>query len=83
MTTPTGSWPADELAAFGSADEIRLGVRRADGTLRRPVTIWIVRALGDPVDAAYRAKYGRYPVTYVDAIVTPRAREATLRLLPR
>jgi hypothetical protein len=46
MTTPT-TWSTDELAAFETADEVRLTVRRADGTLRRPVTIWIVRVGGD------------------------------------
>ena len=45
MTTPT-AWSPAELAAFASADEVRLAVRRADGSLRRPVTIWIVR-VGD------------------------------------
>ena len=45
MTTPP-AWSPDELAAFEAADEVRLAVRRTDGTLRRPVTIWLVR-VGD------------------------------------
>ena len=135
MTTPT-TWSTDELAAFETADEVRLAVRRADGTLRRPVTIWIVRVGGDlyvrsvngpsaswyrpvrerheghleapadrdgvdrdgvgrdvalaaadarlnnQVDSAYQDKYGRYPGTYVNAIIADQARATTLRLQP-
>jgi hypothetical protein len=46
MTMPASAWTTDELATFGTADEVQLAVRRADGMLRRPVTIWIVR-VGD------------------------------------
>lgn len=35
------------------------------------------------IDAAYRAKYKHYPKEYVDACVTPIARESTLKLIPR
>ena len=35
------------------------------------------------IDAAYRAKYHRYPTSFVDAVLTPEARSATIRLLPR
>ena len=99
---------------------------RGDGTLRRPVTMWVIRA-GDglyvrsvngrgaawfrgaqtchqarihaggvekdvslvetdegseQIDAAYETKYARYP-TIVPSIVAPKARAATLRLVPR
>ncbi|SHM83851.1 DUF2255 family protein [Actinacidiphila paucisporea] len=40
-------------------------------------------ALGDRLDAAYRAKYGHYGPDYVDPMVAETARAATLRLLPR
>jgi hypothetical protein len=36
------AWTSQELNTIGSADEIRIAGRRADGTLRKPVTIWIV-----------------------------------------
>jgi hypothetical protein len=36
-------WSSDELARIGSADELELAVLRPDGTLRKPVTIWVVR----------------------------------------
>jgi len=37
----------------------------------------------DAVDAAYDEKYGRRYPTIVPSIVAPRARAATLRLVPR
>ena len=37
----------------------------------------------DAIDVAYRGKYARYDRVDVDAIVDPKARVATLRLLPR
>jgi hypothetical protein len=40
-------------------------------------------ALNDAIDAAYRAKYRRYQPRIVDSIVSPLARSATIRLLPR
>ena len=40
------AWRADELDRIGSADELAIAPRRADGGLRRPVPIWVVR-VGD------------------------------------
>jgi hypothetical protein len=40
-------------------------------------------ALGDAIDAEYRAKYRRYDASYIDPMVAPPAREATLKLVPR
>ena len=40
-------------------------------------------AINDQIDAAYRAKYRRYSPQYVDPMVTPEARAATIRLVPR
>jgi hypothetical protein len=39
--------------------------------------------LTDELDAAYRAKYHRYAERIVGTIVTPNARAATLKLVPR
>ncbi|MFC5747732.1 DUF2255 family protein [Actinomadura rugatobispora] len=39
-------------------------------------------ARNDRIDDAYRTKYGRYPSQYVDPMVAPAARSATLRLEP-
>jgi hypothetical protein len=39
MTT----WTGDELNTIGDAEELELASVRRDGTLRRPVTMWVVR----------------------------------------
>jgi len=52
MTT----WTSDELAKIGKAEELDISSLRGDGTLRDPVTIWVVR-LGD--DIFVRAVKGR------------------------
>jgi hypothetical protein len=41
------SWPPSELASIGGAEELELASRRADGSLRPYVTMWVVRADGD------------------------------------
>jgi hypothetical protein len=35
-------WTSDELAKIGAANELQIAPRRADGTLRNPVIIWVV-----------------------------------------
>ena len=126
----TVAWSPDELERIRRAEELQIAAKRADGTLRREVPIWVVRAGGQvyvrtwyrrgsgwfghvvesrrarirvpgleadiaiedigaaeaelraSVDAAYRAKYGRYGVTTVDHMVTDDAAATTLRLVP-
>ena len=36
-------WSSDELNKIGNAEELRIATLRRDGTLRRPVIIWVVR----------------------------------------
>jgi hypothetical protein len=36
------AWTSDELSQIGSAEEVRIASLRRDGTLRRPVTVWVV-----------------------------------------
>jgi hypothetical protein len=36
------AWTSDELSEIGSAEEVRIASLRRDGTLRRPVTVWVV-----------------------------------------
>jgi len=125
------TWTSDELNKIGGAEELRIAPLRRDGTLRNPVTIWVVR-LGDDlyvrsvngrtaawfrgtqarhegriqaggvekdvtfvdvadtdrdtqdqIDAAYRTKYRRYAQSIVGSVLTPEARAATLKLVPR
>ena len=37
------AWTNDERDKAGSAEELQLASLRGDGTLRRPVTVWVVR----------------------------------------
>jgi hypothetical protein len=39
--------------------------------------------VNDEVETAYRTKYQRYGASYVDPLLTPDARAATLELVPR
>ena len=41
------TWTAEELDRFERADELRIAGRRADGTLRKPVIIWMVTHEGN------------------------------------
>ena len=123
------AWTNDELTTIGAAEELQIASLRADGTLRTPVTIWVVRhgddlyvrsvqgrtaawfrgtqvrheghiraggvekdvtfveetepGIADQLDAAYRTKYHRYDARYVDPMVAPEARAATIKLVPR
>ena len=125
MTT----WTSDELDKIGAAEELRIASLRRDGTLRKPVTIWVVRhgddlyvrsvngrtaawyrgtqvrheghiraggvekdvtfveetdpGINDQIDVVYRTKYRRYGARFVDPMVAPAARAATLKLVPR
>jgi hypothetical protein len=123
MTT----WTSDELSRVGAAEELQIAARRRDGTMREPVTIWVVRHdndlyvrsvngrdgawfrgtrarheghiraggvdadvafvdsqadINDQIDVEYRAKYRRYAPSIVDSILSPQAREATIKLVP-
>jgi hypothetical protein len=40
-------WTSDELTRIESADELQITSLRRDGTLRKPVTIWVVRCHDD------------------------------------
>ena len=121
-------WTNDDLNKIGTAEELQIAPQKRDGTLRKPVTIWVVRVgddlyvrsyrgrggswfraaqashkgriraggiekdvtfvdetdsgINDQIDAAYRAKYGRYP-QYVAPMVTAEVRSTTLKLIPR
>src|SRR5437899_1761292 len=50
------AWSSDELEKIAAADELQRASEQPDGTLRKPVTIWVVR-LGD--DVYVRSVYGR------------------------
>ena len=122
------TWTRDELNRFGAAEEIEVTPLGRHGTLRKAVTIWIVRLgddlyvrsaygrgsawfraarahhegrisskglekdvtfldadtnLNDEIDAAYRGKYRRNGAQYVNMMVSPEARSATIKLAAR
>ncbi len=121
------TWTSDELSKIEAAEELDLASVRRDGTLRNPVTMWVVRHgddlyvrsvngresswfrgvearheahiqaggvdkdvflveaddVNDELDGAYRAKNRRYAESIVGSIVSPQARAATLKLVPR
>jgi len=125
MTT----WTSNELNKIGTAEELQIASLRRDGTLRKPVTIWVVRVgddlyvrpiygrtsawfrgtqvrheghiraggvdkdvafveeadpdINDEIDAAYRTKYRRYAASIISTTVSPEARSATIKLVPR
>jgi hypothetical protein len=37
------AWTREELDRIGAAEELEIAPRRGDGSLRRPVPIWVVR----------------------------------------
>jgi len=122
-------WIKNELDKIGNADELQIASLRHDGTMRNPVTIWVVRVgdelyvrsvngrsaawfrgtqasheghilacgvdkdvtfieVSDPdtidqIDNAYLTKYKRYPAQYVNPMLEPKAKEATIKLVPR
>lgn len=50
------SWTSEELNKVGTAEELEIASLRSDGTLRKPVIIWVVR-VGD--DLYVRSVKGR------------------------
>ena len=56
MTT----WTSDELTKIGTADELQITSLRGDGTLRKPVTIWVVRIGDDLYVRSYRGRDGAW-----------------------
>jgi hypothetical protein len=49
------TWTSDELTTIETTDELEIAPQRRDGTLRKPLPIWVVR-VGD--DVYVRAAYG-------------------------
>jgi hypothetical protein len=124
MTT----WTSDELKKIETAEELKIASLRRDGTLRKPVIIWVVRVddelyvrsvngrtsswfrgvqtchegqiqaggvikdvtfveepdstVNEQLDAVYRTKYRRYAESIVNTTVSPKARAATIKLVP-
>lgn len=59
------TWTQHELDTIGDADELQVASLRRDGTLRRYVTIWVVRA---GQDVYIRSAYGKDNPWFVRAL---------------
>jgi len=73
-------------AAWFRAAQARHEGRIAAGGVEQDVTFEDAGAdqdLNDQIDAAYRSKYRRYAANIVGTVVSPQARAATLKLVPR
>ena len=54
------AWSKDELDKVGRADELEIAPRRRDGTLRKPVTIWVVRHGDDLYVRSFKGHAGAW-----------------------
>ena len=54
------AWTSDELDKIGTAEELEIAPLRRDGTLRNPVTIWVVRLGDDLYVRSYRGRGGAW-----------------------
>jgi hypothetical protein len=71
----TGAW-------FRRAQTRHEGRIRAGG-VDKDVRLVETADNNDEIDAAYRTKYRRYAPSIVESVVTPKARDASLKLVPR
>jgi hypothetical protein len=54
------SWTRNDLERIGAAEELQLASFKEDGTLRKPVTIWVVRVGDDLYVRSYRGREGAW-----------------------
>jgi hypothetical protein len=73
---PTGTW-------FRGAQDSHEGHVGAGGVENEVRFVEADGDVNDAIDAAYRTKYHRYGVRYIDPMVHPEARATTLKLVPR
>ena len=70
-------------AWYRGAQEGREGRIEGAGVVKDVAFVDADPAVGDQLDAAYRAKYPRYAGRILDSILTHKARAATLKVVPR
>jgi hypothetical protein len=56
----SSGWTAEELERIGAAEELEMAPRRAGGSLRRPVPIWVVRVGDDLYVRSWRGAGGAW-----------------------
>lgn len=54
------TWTPDELERLATAEEVRVASARADGSLRRPVIVWMVRSGNDVYVRSVRGRDGSW-----------------------
>ncbi len=54
------TWTSDGLDKIGTADELEIAPLRSDGTLRNPVTIWVVRHGDNLYVRSYKGRSGSW-----------------------
>src|SRR5881296_78873 len=54
------AWTSDELNKIGTAEELEIASLRRDGTLRNPVTVWVVRLGDDLYVRSWRGRTGAW-----------------------
>ena len=54
------NWTNDELCKIETTEELRIAPRRRDGTLRKPVIIWVVRIGDELYVRSYRGRGGSW-----------------------
>lgn len=78
------SWKGDAGAWFRATRAHQAGHIEAGGVGKDVTYVAETRDdVNDRIDAAYRAKYRRHGGRYVDPMVAPTARAATIKLVPR
>jgi hypothetical protein len=53
-------WTAEEFDKIGAAEELEIAPRRDDGTLRKPVPVWVVRVGDDLYVRSWRGRAGAW-----------------------
>jgi hypothetical protein len=54
------AWTSDELDKIGTAEELEIAPLGRDGTLRKSVTIWVVRHSDDLYVRSYKGRAGSW-----------------------
>jgi hypothetical protein len=53
-------WTGDQLDKIGGAEEVQIASVRPDGTLRKPVTVWVVRSGDELYVRSVRGRSGQW-----------------------
>jgi hypothetical protein len=54
------AWKTDDIAKIGSAEEVQIASLGRDGTLRKPVTVWVVRHGDDLYVRSVKGRSGHW-----------------------